>query len=946
MIELTIVDDLRKNLNFSSAKAGQSEEGDKERIDNFVVVGEESNGRLIYAWNEISLVTSGETVTHIGVYDRQTRSNKLIYTCHKCVKIVNATISQEESFLAFVTLEPKRASTNGADLYSANLAEIRPSHRLFSLALESPAYILLQFLYTNENNFSGFNSLLCDSHKVHLLVIRHLEAIGVYHLSASRVRDEGWVMNAEPEKERILQKGIVWAEWNMIHKRLYAVQLKKQHQHSSSTVLSRRSSQTERRPLSRNQRSSKATSRQLSQMSCASSDSSSSIHPSLQPEPVLFCFQFNEDGSFTEFMRLILDLPISLSKSRLKYIDVSPLKYIPVSNVQLRVLEHDVNASMCICYQHVSSSAKTKSLEVQDKAISPIHYSVISIHHNKKFEATLERAIPTDSCITFAWLDDYLLIHLSDQFTHLLNVGRHTEPVFHVLWQASSRDHAQQSPSAKVPLTVINAKTHLGLELYNAQSRCVYKATVSDDELAAMFTQSKDMKTRLSIMHYAVACSLSLVRKVFETIQKSSCFSDMSLFFQEYLVGSTFERIRHQTDGQLLRGLPFTCSNIFSVKSIQEKKYTYEPVLSLEGVALSPGHPLSGWSTVSPKREPIQRFDLSSVRRVLTTKSTSKKDKSVETDANEPLSKHVQKLNLNRRKSKMTTGGMNPTGGGGGLSSSQTEQVLGKTPTFARTSPDSMMIADNKVMLTTVKMLVFNMKGQFPTQSSVKINQIANEYVRCQLRSSRKLLHILWSVCGLNQEEENNSLGTPPLKCELDLVRLLECYQFVTGRLSFPQPLNFSLHFASLLFRCKQRIVFLQHLDFKVIAVDLPFCLRVIKELDDSDENVKLKSHLIQRLKQTDRIKSYRTWGHPFVTDYVMQSYVSKCIASGETLVLRNILSVNGSSSVDNKDAVELDFTASSSLSEDGEEKKQSNNLSPVPFWPLKWSKLDRTKIK
>src|SRR6218665_440834 len=52
------------------------------------------------------------------------------------------------------------------------------------------------------------------------------------------------------------------------------------------------------------------------------------------------------------------------------------------------------------------------------------------------------------------------------------------------------------------------------LELYDPQSKCVFKVLVKDDELVKMFHEAEDIETRLAILHYAVRSSLSVLIKV------------------------------------------------------------------------------------------------------------------------------------------------------------------------------------------------------------------------------------------------------------------------------------------------------------------------------------------------------------------------------------------------------------------------------------------------
>lgn len=840
MIHSVVADDLKISLNPGFQRNSQ--------VDEIVIVGEEENGLLIYTWTS-STARSAEVVTHIGIYNRQTKLKKEIYVFDRRTKVVNATLSCEESFLAFVTLEQSTPGVQG--IYAAYIAEVRPANHLYSLSLESSNYVLLQFINgTQELVNAGDDDDDDQINRVHLLVVQHKKSVGVYHLPTACVEDKGLIMSAEPEKDQLLHKWIVWAEWNMTLLRLSVLQQKK-----------------------------KADGRDISVL------------------PLLTIYQFKENGTYKKLMHLFVDLPINYFKTRLDYLDISPCKYIPVRDLNLRVLQH-TNGTICVCYQQPSDiyrhrNSKPSAWEQRT------WYNVLLPHCGEMLQARFSQSLPPELLMTFAWLGERLLVHIPGVFSHLLNVNIHCEPVHHLLWRDGS--DFPIGKGSDQPLVVLSSNESPETELYDRRLQCISRVTVSDKFLVKMFEESEDIHVQLSVLRYAFSTSLALVKKLFDIIKHHRIFfRDMSVLFEEFLIGSTFELFRQQMDTCVLSFLPFSSIGPVSVHTIHAKPYCYSPVWNLVDAKVCKCQ-MASLPFLSEQKLDL-RFNLLAVKQQLLSSDLEDLAEDTWIQINKTEDVNIGKAESQRKQNAVrfaeTMAG--PVNNDTGVTSrtisdviSRTDQLLGVPPSFIDNTENNEATNANEVKATDQvrKLLGDHLRCRLPNLSPMETLRMADKYVTCQLHSSKRLLHILWSICTnsgrwLGKKERtqngNESLLSPPTFWEIDLLKYLECYYLVTDRLSFPRPSSFSLYFFNLVFRCRTRVQFLHHVEYGAVFLHRPFCKKVCSELDDNEENVKMKMQFLHHLSDADLLNCYKSWNHPYALQLHAQHFAASCVTSGD----------------------------------------------------------------
>ncbi|KAJ1161712.1 hypothetical protein NDU88_002193 [Pleurodeles waltl] len=179
------------------------------------IVNVERSGKILYTWKGY------QRYTNIGLYDPQTKENKLLYTYQKDVLVVSCSVNNELTLLAFSYRDaesvPKQQRSGSK--YVTLLIEIQPVNELRVLkATEN--YVRVQFLY-----LADIKEPLPESHLLLILEDRYIE---LCHMSVAI--KEGWkVVLANltpPSKDRVAEE-IIWAQWDMLAQRLFYIIPKK-----------------------------------------------------------------------------------------------------------------------------------------------------------------------------------------------------------------------------------------------------------------------------------------------------------------------------------------------------------------------------------------------------------------------------------------------------------------------------------------------------------------------------------------------------------------------------------------------------------------------------------------------------------------------------------------------------------------------------------------------
>ncbi|XP_010342953.1 gamma-secretase-activating protein isoform X6 [Saimiri boliviensis] len=210
---------LRAQREASEARGAGSGGADvlENDYESLRVLNIERNGNIIYTYKD----DKGNVV--FGLYDGQTRQNKLLYAFEKDLEVFSCSVNSERTLLAASliqsTKEGKRNELQPGSKCLTLLVEIHPVNNVKVLkAVDS--YIWVQFLYPHvESHPLPENCLLLISEEKYIEKFR----VHVAQEDGNRVviKNSGHL-----PRDRIAED-FVWAQWDMSEQRLYYIDLKK-----------------------------------------------------------------------------------------------------------------------------------------------------------------------------------------------------------------------------------------------------------------------------------------------------------------------------------------------------------------------------------------------------------------------------------------------------------------------------------------------------------------------------------------------------------------------------------------------------------------------------------------------------------------------------------------------------------------------------------------------
>ncbi|KAM9824651.1 gamma-secretase-activating protein [Neosynchiropus ocellatus] len=159
-----------------------------------------------------------------------------------------------------------------------------------------------------------------------------------------------------------------------------------------------------------------------------------------------------------------------------------------------------------------------------------------------------------------------------------------------------------------------------------------------------------------------------------------------------------------------------------------------------------------------------------------------------------------------------------------------------------------------------------------PRLGKKTIDAIAMDYVAKLLELVRHMLESVWLRYKLEPHVPSLKESVRPAESAVFhfMFRTLEA----TLGLCLPLPLGFNSLLSMLALRCLPRHTFLQYLDHRCLQLTESFVCRLVTELDNSDDNEKLKFSVLSRLAQPLQKKMFHMWDHPISSASLSRAYV------------------------------------------------------------------------
>ncbi|XP_010138082.1 PREDICTED: gamma-secretase-activating protein [Buceros rhinoceros silvestris] len=548
----------------------------------------------------------------------------------------------------------------------------------------------------------------------------------------------------------------------------------------------------------------------------------------------LKCVQFYPDENFNSILEAHLD--ISVNDTQLKLVnfgyDYCQDQDIASKSVNLQVFTSKAGG-LCVCCSLAS--------DIPDE----IMYSIYFLHkgYNKTFTVSLERAESHHQLkeVAFMNLDYYVAAYLPGQFLHLLNI-QHPDLLCYSLFLTGedARIDMLQNCSIQSPLTSTVLDCHEG---------SMYAVSISDTALLQFLQNSKQDSERLAALHCALLyfrltedLEMQIIWWISENLSTCHSFDPI----QEFIIASLYCRMCAETHN-LDKLLPYTslldwigvipgvtcATDIISVPVLdfQNSKGFWEKLNSnLESVKYAEPH-LHYHNTVLRR----EWRDLSEEREERRTTA------------------YLRNIFENAKKVLSH------------LDTWDSEERL--IPLFQEEDYQQQLL-----MGLMVAHLKDHLMRHLQYVGKKKIDQIVLDYVANLLNLVHRIMKEVWRRYQLHScifcFDERGSAG------EFAVFRIMSRILEAANGMCMPLPPGFHTLHLGLGVRCLPLHTLLHYIDTGVLHLTETCVRKLLKDLDNTEKNEKLKFSIVMRLPEALGQKVRQFWNHPINANFIARKYV------------------------------------------------------------------------
>ncbi|XP_063093693.1 gamma-secretase-activating protein isoform X2 [Cavia porcellus] len=554
---------------------------------------------------------------------------------------------------------------------------------------------------------------------------------------------------------------------------------------------------------------------------------------------VLKCIQFNADERFTLMFETPLDIPLSGSEFTLVNFGCG------YHEEQEKLSKHlalyvftNCTGSLCVCY-----SQKFDPWE-------QVTYSVFYFHegYRKTFTTTPRSDSPhVTEDITFLNLDYYVAVYRRGHFLHLLNI-QHPDLVCHSLFLTGNNLMTDVLPQG--PLRSLSAS----LMLDQASGR-LYGVFLDQPGLLRVLRAAQRDCDRMAALHCLLACGpepqpleAQIIQWVSENISTCHSFD----LIQEFIIASSYWSVYPGTSN-IDTVLPYSSVLCWDTEILGITLVTEEIPLLLMKVHSFKGY----WEKLNSNLEYVKyaRRPLYYSNRVLwrewcnlTSEEEMGKRRSVAYVRNilDNAARVISRVEARRPEPRLR-----PL-----LQEEDTPQRL----------LTGLMVSELK------DHLLRHLQGV----EKKKIEQMVVDY-------TSKLLDLI--CCILEASCRKHNLDAWPLQldgrgsaAEFAVFHIMTRILGATSSLFLPLPPGFHTLHTTLGVHCLPLHSLLHYIDNGVLLLTETVVKRLLKDLDNTEKNEKLKFGIIVRLPPLIGQKIYRLWDHPVSSNIISRHHVTRLL--------------------------------------------------------------------
>lgn len=553
---------------------------------------------------------------------------------------------------------------------------------------------------------------------------------------------------------------------------------------------------------------------------------------------ILKCVQFWADESFTIMFEMPLD--ISLSGLRFKLVnfgydyrqDQAKLCHQP----SLCIFTNHTG-SLCVCYSPKSDSWKE------------ITYSVFYLHKGYRKTFTVAPG-STDSQVangvTFLNLGYFVAVYSPCRFLHLLNI-RHPDLICHSLFLTGNNKTAAVLPPS--PLQSLP-----GSLILDCSSGKVYRATLDQSYLMGFLWNAQLDCEKMAALHCALSCDSDpgfpeqIVQWVSERVSACHSFD----LIQEFLIASSYWSVYPGLDDVDLL-LPYSSVLTWDTEIPGMKLVTQELPLPLMKVYSLKGY----WAKLNSNLEYIKytkphlHYHNSVVRRewhnLISEERTGKRRSTM----------YVRNILDNAVKV---------------ISNMEMKTFEPRLIPLLQEEDRHQRLLMGLMVSELRDHLLRHLQGV----EKKKIEQMVLDYIS-------KLLDLVWCLLETSWRKHSvhpwvlhlNEHGSP---ADFEVFHLMTRILDAASSLCFPLPPGFhSLH-TILGVHCLPLYNLLHYIDNGVLLLTETVVTRLMKDLDNSEKNEKLKFSIIVRLPPLIGQKVCRLWDHPMSSNIISRNHVAQLL--------------------------------------------------------------------
>ncbi|XP_063011642.1 gamma-secretase-activating protein isoform X1 [Melospiza melodia melodia] len=798
-----------------------------ENSSAFYVVNVERNGKIIYTWK------GNQRNTHIGLYDLQTKQNEHLYMFEKNLHIISCSINNERTLLAVSFCqytEEERATQllQSVSKYLTLLIEIHPINNVRVLkAVDS--CVRVQFLYPVE----GRNA----SRESRLLLVSEDKYIEQFDIHVVAEEEHKVVIQKSGQLPRArVADDLVWAQWDMMEQRLFYIVPKE----SKST---------------------------------------------------LRCVQFYPEENFNSILESHLDIAVNDTQLKLVNFGYDYCQDQDVASKSLKNLQVFTSKAggLCVCCSLVS--------DIPHEII----YSIYFLHkgYNKTFTVSLERAESHQlKEVAFMNLDYYVAAYLPGQFLHLLNI-QHPDMLCYSLFLTGEDARIDTLQNCSIRCPWVSAAL-------DCSAGSLYHVSISDSALLQLLHQSKRDCERLAALHCALLyfqhtedLEMQIIQWISENLSTCHSFDPI----QEFIIASLYCRLCPETEN-LDKLLPYTslqdwigavpgvicATDIISlpVLEFQNSKGFWEKLNSnLESVKYAEPHLhyhskvlRREWCNLSEEREERRttaylRNIFENAKKVLSHLDTWDSGARLVPLFEEEDYQQQLLMGLYALEDHSSEEQINPV-----LSTSEANFLLcSGLPvskfclSFSAPSLHSFLsVYSDRSKKQMVAQLKDHLMRHLQYVGKKKIDQIVLDYVANLLNLVHRIMKEVWRRYQLHScifcFDERGSAA------EFAVFHIMSRILEAANGMCMPLPPGFHTLHLGLGVRCLPLHTLLHYIDNGILQLTETCVRKLLRDLDDTEQNEKLKFSIVMRLPEALGQKVRQYWNHPINANFIARKYV------------------------------------------------------------------------